>query len=60
LRAFYHLQDSSPVAASGSPAEAPPRDIDGDIRIWLSVSMGADELPGNGSRIYLPLILRKE
>jgi hypothetical protein len=60
LAAYYHIQATSPVSATGSTSWAPQRDIDGELRIsGGSVSMGADEIPGGiGYSTYLPLILR--
>ena len=59
LRAYYHIQPSSPVSETGSTTWAPPRDIDGEVRIFGGgVSMGADEISAPGHYLYLPLILR--
>jgi hypothetical protein len=58
LGAYYHIQATSPVSATGEVAWAPPLDIDGEVRNSDGkVSMGADELPVYP--IYLPLIWRK-
>ena len=58
LRAFYHIQATSPVSVTGSTAWAPEFDLDGDRRIWGgSVSMGADEIAIAERRIYLPVVL---
>jgi parallel beta-helix repeat protein len=43
IRAYYHLQQSSPVRHTGSKTWAPPFDIDWEPRLE-PVSMGADEL----------------
>jgi hypothetical protein len=60
LRAYYHIQTTSPVSATGSMSWAPPLDIDGEVRLFGgSVSMGADEIAATGYSIYLPLIWRK-
>jgi parallel beta-helix repeat protein len=46
LAEYYHIQTTSPVSSTGSPAWAPWYDIDGDWRAFGgSVSMGADEIP---------------
>ncbi len=59
LRAFYHIQATSPVSVTGSTAWAPEFDLDGDRRILGgSVSMGADEIAIVEQRIYLPVVLR--
>lgn len=59
LGAYYHIQTTSPVSATGSMTWAPQRDIDGEVRIFGgSVSMGADEIPAAGFYLYLPLIRR--
>ncbi len=55
MAAFYHLQPTSPVMATGSLAFAPPYDIDGEPRT-VCVSMGADQIVCK--RVYLPLIDR--
>ncbi len=45
LAAYYHIQASSPVSTTGSPAWAPGHDIDGQPRFSDGkVSMGADEI----------------
>jgi hypothetical protein len=59
LRAYYHIQTTSPVSATGSLSWAPQRDIDGEVRIFGgTVSMGADEIAATGFYLYLPLIRR--
>jgi len=59
LRAYYHIQNSSPISTAGSVAWAPARDIDGDLRILGgTVSMGADEIALPEYATYLPLLLR--
>jgi len=60
LRAFYHIQATSPVSVTGSTAWAPEFDLDGDRRILGgSVSMGADEIAIAERHVYLPLVLRQ-
>ena len=54
VRAYYHIQESSPVRHTGSSAWAPPFDIDLEARI-APVSMGADELDLTYT-IYLPVV----
>lgn len=60
MRAYYHIQATSPVSITGSILWAPGRDLDGDIRILGgSVSMGADEIAVTEYRLYLPCVLRQ-
>jgi parallel beta-helix repeat protein len=56
MLAYYHLQTTSAVGKSGSLAYAPPFDIDGELRMNCSISMGADQI--SCSHLYLPLIMR--
>jgi hypothetical protein len=59
LPAYYHLQNTSPVSTTGSPAWAPARDIDGDVRsLGSGVSMGADEIAWPAQHVYLPVVLK--
>ena len=53
---YFHIQNNSPVKATGSLANAPKFDIDGQNR-WLNgkVSMGADEIE---FEVFLPVIMR--
>lgn len=55
LKAFYHLQATSPVSKTGSLSWAPAKDIDDEARV-LCASMGADQLNCVTNRLYLPLI----
>jgi parallel beta-helix repeat protein len=53
---YYHLRLTSPVNTTGSPAWAPPRDIDNQVRACGGkVSMGADQVPCS---VYLPMLNR--
>jgi hypothetical protein len=54
---YFHIQDNSPVKSTGSLANAPKYDIDGQNR-WLNgkVSMGADEIE---YEVFLPLTMRQ-
>ncbi len=53
----YHLGAGSPCIDAGTPAGAPPTDIEGTPRDAMP-DMGAYEWMGTGFRIFLPVVIR--